>query len=81
MVKQKKKKVGRPKKLPTRVVRIQKAKPDFEAIASDDPNILDHDGFIGFVSGCNYVWDKYVTKSKRMPTSLVSHVVGLIKKV
>lgn len=81
MVKQKKKKVGRPKKAPTKIVRVPKSKPDFQTIASNDADIIDHGTFIGFVHGCNYVWDKFITKGKRTPTSLVSHVVGLIKKV
>lgn len=64
MVKQKKRKAGRPKKAPTRIVRVPKAKPDFETIASNDPNNDDHFGYLGFIAGCNYVWDSYIRKTK-----------------
>lgn len=64
MVKQKKKKVGRPKKEPTRTVRVIKKKPNFEIIASKFSLLVDENSFTGFLSGCNYVWDTYINKRK-----------------
>lgn len=58
----KKKKAGRPKKEPTKVIRVPLKRPDFELVASNDPDIIVHDAFNGFVTGCNYVWSKYIKK-------------------
>lgn len=39
---------------------MENNKPDFEALASNQSDIVDHDAFVGFVSGCEHVWNTYV---------------------
>jgi hypothetical protein len=39
-------------------------KPDFNEIADNDPSILSHDQYTGFVHGCEFVWRKFVAPSK-----------------
>jgi hypothetical protein len=40
-------------------------KPDFEKMASDDLNIIDHDGFLGYTAGCEKIWYDYVIPERR----------------
>src|ERR1700748_3731155 len=37
-----------------------KDKPDFEKMAPDDMDITDHDGYLGYVAGCEKIWNDYV---------------------
>lgn len=60
MTKRKKKKVGRPKKEPTRVVRVPVKRPDFEKAEQDIYGDMADNA--SFVDGCHYVWSRYISE-------------------